>query len=426
MRRFTDIFQQLLMKPPDISLLSFLENEVNIASGTFNLFQTLLLVSLHFILLTASFFSLQQLDFQHHIPLFKQSNDLKNVVDPLSIRVFPAEKGFISVGCDSLAVQFQTELACPFANDGKIVATPTGGTEPYTFTWETGTSTTKELTGIDVGTYSVTVTDAIGCVLVDSVVLGAATRPVVSTKVEDVRCFGINDGRLTIIANDPSLQFKLGDSPVSSQKVYENLWSGGDQFFVIDTFGCVWENFFTIESPDEILLELPGNYISKMCDSVEIEVNSNVSPLTYSWSPSYRISCTDCPNPIVQPITTTTYTLTAKDSNGCTATGDVQIEVIFDGNAYIPNAFSPNSDNLNDVFYVLGGCVSEVVSMQIYNRWGEKVFETNNAPPKNATFGWDGKFKGEDVNSDIFAYHITVQFYDGTVKTYKGDLTLLR
>ncbi len=332
----------------------------------------------------------------------------------------------LSVG-QSFQLNFETETACPLLFDGSVTAVPSGGAAPYTFSWGNyPTVFTSQLSNIDVGTYVVTVTDQSGCAVVDSVTLGAAMRPEVTSEVENVSCFGVNDGTLTIVADDPSLQFSVQGSPASSQVFYDSIFAGSYQYFVIDTFGCVWEEVYFLTSPNKIVLQLPNSIEAPMCDSVQLEASSTTSPLTWSWSPPDFLSCTDCPVPIASPFTTMTYFVMVTDSNGCKALDSIVVKVDFNGKAYIPNAFSPNSDGINDVFYVLGKCVEEVRVLRIFDRWGEMVFEKSNTPPNDPLYGWDGKFRGKDMNSDVFVYYIIVALPDGTTVEMKGDLTLLR
>lgn len=323
-------------------------------------------------------------------------------------------------------LDFTTELACPFAFDGVVTVLPNGGLPPYSFQWENDTVFTNQLTNLDVGTYAVTVTDANGCSTIGAKVLGAAMRPIVTSEEQGVSCFGVNDGVLTLVTDDPNLQYLFHDTIPTSQTMFENLWAGGDQYFIVDTFGCKWVQFFFIDSPEKIKLELPNSIEAEMCDSVQIEASANTSPLTWSWSPSEDLSCTDCPDPIASPFVTTTYFVTVMDSSGCSASDSVQVRVDFEGRAFIPNAFSPNDDGINDVFYVFSKCVSEVRLLRVFDRWGEKVFEASNTPPNDPLFGWDGKFKGKNASSDVYVYYIVVVLPDGTEREYKGDLTLLR
>jgi gliding motility-associated-like protein len=181
-----------------------------------------------------------------------------------------------------------------------------------------------------------------------------------------------------------------------------------------------------VDAPNKIVLQLPNSIEAPMCDSVQLSATANTSPLTWSWNPPDFLSCTDCPNPIASPFTTMTYYLMATDSNGCKALDSIVVRVDFDGKAYIPNAFSPNDDGINDVFYVLGNCVSKVILLRVFDRWGEMVFEKSNTPPNDPLYGWDGKFKGKPVNSDVFVFYINVELKDGSTRIYKGDVTLLR
>ncbi|MCK9612345.1 MAG: gliding motility-associated C-terminal domain-containing protein [Bacteroidales bacterium] len=87
---------------------------------------------------------------------------------------------------------------------------------------------------------------------------------------------------------------------------------------------------------------------------------------------------------------------------------------------YIPNIFSPNGDGNNDVLYVRSEHIKEL-NFSIYNRWGEKVFESQN---KND--GWDGNYKGKPCSVDVYVYHATIVFEDGTETSRKGNVTLVR
>jgi len=85
-----------------------------------------------------------------------------------------------------------------------------------------------------------------------------------------------------------------------------------------------------------------------------------------------------------------------------------------------PDAFSPNNDGSNDVFYVRGTGIVEM-DFRVYNRWGQLVFES-----KDVKYGWDGTYKGEPQPVDIYAYSLEVRLLDGTTKKLKGNITLLR
>jgi gliding motility-associated-like protein len=94
---------------------------------------------------------------------------------------------------------------------------------------------------------------------------------------------------------------------------------------------------------------------------------------------------------------------------------------------YVPTAFSPDEDGTNDIFYVQGGSdIQEIKSFYVYNRWGESVFENTNFQPNDPAQGWDGRHRGQPLNAAVFVYFLEVEFTDGEVILYKGDVILLK
>ena len=149
------------------------------------------------------------------------------------------------------------------------------------------------------------------------------------------------------------------------------------------------------------------------------------------WTPMIfdSISCLSCLNPTISPLDDQTYTVEIFDINGCNGSDDIFIEVDKNRNVYIPNVFTPNGDGYNDEFQVFSGPgVTQINSMQIYDRWGEVVFQRTNLSPSafpDITNGWDGRFQGKIMNPGVFIYLIEVSFDDGITLLYRGDLTLL-
>lgn len=104
----------------------------------------------------------------------------------------------------------------------------------------------------------------------------------------------------------------------------------------------------------------------------------------------------------------------------CADTFCQDIYINFDPLIGIPNAFSPNGDGVNDVIKVEGQGIVEL-DFRIYNRWGEEVFHSD-----NKDYGWDGIYKGIPQEMDVYVYSAASRFLDGTRKTLKGNITLLR
>ena len=144
------------------------------------------------------------------------------------------------------------------------------------------------------------------------------------------------------------------------------------------------------------------------------------SPGTYLWQPTDGLSCNDCPSPYFTATDTVTYTLSYTDPNGCAGDDTITIFVFPSGYFFFPNAFTPNGDGINDILFPLGQSIKNI-SWKVFNRWGEKVFET-----RNLNIGWDGTFKGKDQPNGVFVYLAEVTFQDNSTQFFKGGLTLLR
>jgi gliding motility-associated-like protein len=138
------------------------------------------------------------------------------------------------------------------------------------------------------------------------------------------------------------------------------------------------------------------------------------------WSPSAGLSCDTCPNPIASPQNLTTYLLTVTDTNGCVYTDEVVVSV--ESSIYVPNAFSPNGDLMNDEFKAIARGVSEF-RMFVFNRWGEVIWQTDD--PEQT---WDGTYRGFRSPSDVYVWKIryVAQEEPGIYRQLVGHVTLVR
>ncbi|OQP63157.1 hypothetical protein A3860_25020 [Niastella vici] len=153
--------------------------------------------------------------------------------------------------------------------------------------------------------------------------------------------------------------------------------------------------------------------------------SKDVNKLT--WTPSNGLSCTNCATPMAAVQGTVTYRVTASNQGGCTASDDVTITSVCNGNNwFIPNTFSPNGDGMNDVFYVRGKGINMVHSLRVFNRWGQTVFEKQNFMANDAASGWDGKINGKPADSDVYVYIVELYCDNSNIIPYKGNVALIR
>ncbi len=144
--------------------------------------------------------------------------------------------------------------------------------------------------------------------------------------------------------------------------------------------------------------------------------------VTYSWHPVLKLSNPFIANPIATPIAATVYTVTGKDVNGCANTASVEIKGNFNGKAvlYMPNAFTPNGDGMNDCYGIKYLAPPEQITFAIYNRWGQKVFQANG--PGDC---WNGNFHDEPQPAGTYIFYIKANTVCGNVEK-KGTIVLIR
>ena len=154
---------------------------------------------------------------------------------------------------------------------------------------------------------------------------------------------------------------------------------------------------------------------------LETELLDNV---TYQWFPVESLNDPGIHDPVATPTETTTYTVFITNEHGCTDTLSILVLVILpeciEPYIFIPNAFSPNGDGINDRFNIKGVHIDEG-ELLVYNRWGQKVFHS-----RNLESGWDGTYKGEELPPDVFGYYAKVRCIGGEEFEQSGNVTLFR
>jgi len=201
------------------------------------------------------------------------------------------------------------------------------------------------------------------------------------------------------------------------------------QVLVKDSRGCTITQPGTINEPLPIIVDAG---IDQTIDlGYTADINAIVTPVnlpvTLTWSPNTTLDCTDCLDPTALPFGTTTYLLTATDENGCTGFDSLTIFVNLVRPVYFPNVFSPNGDGLNDYFTGYGGKAAKLIKqLKVFDRWGDNVYNGTDLPLSDGSRGWDGYFREKLMNPGVFAYLAQVEFIDGVVVLFEGDIMIVK
>ena len=279
------------------------------------------------------------------------------------------------------------------------------------------------------GVYTVTVTDPLGCQLtssqeVEQIIIDAALSSVPPT------CFGFKDGSIsvdTFYGGSAPYEFKINDRLPQDDPVFTAINSGLFTIEVFDDNGCMWTGLIEVDEPEAFIVELGPDINISLNDTVTLfpEFNHPVAEVT--WIPDLGLTCSDCPNPIASPFETTEYQIQAIDIDGCRADDRFTIKIGKVRNVFIPNAFSPNFDGINDYFMIFGGeDVVQVNRMMIFDRWGNLMFENINMTPGDELAGWDGRFQGKNMPAGVYVFWAELLFIDDDTRIYEGGIHLMR
>jgi gliding motility-associated-like protein len=226
------------------------------------------------------------------------------------------------------------------------------------------------------------------------------------------------NGLATVNAGGVSAPFCYTWLPSGGRDSVANLSAGTYVVIVTDSDGCAAFDTATISSVNNLLAQA-------CCDTT---INENASTVIdvdvqndkYLWSPSVGLNCDTCQSTIASPTVTTQYYVTVT-KGGCRYIDSVLIKVKESpctGKFYIPNAFTPNKDNKNDLFYPQGECLASY-NMNIFDRWGNLLYSGNSEP-------WDGKYLGKVVPEDTYVYQLTIIDNSEQPHTYNGRVTVLK
>jgi gliding motility-associated-like protein len=145
------------------------------------------------------------------------------------------------------------------------------------------------------------------------------------------------------------------------------------------------------------------------------------------WTPPGIIPCDTCLTIVASPAFTTVYNIVVNNIFGCSATDELTVGVNPIRQIYLPNTFSPNFDGINDKFYpICGSGVERILLFSVYDRWGNHLYEGENFEPNDPLYGWDGTYRGKEMQSGVYVYFCYARFQNGEEALFKGDINVIR
>lgn len=224
-------------------------------------------------------------------------------------------------------------------------------------------------------------------------------------------------------ADTGTISFSIDNTNFQSDGLFENLGVGDYRITIDNDIGCPIFRDFTLDDGNDIQITNLKNGDTK-CDEPTGFIVTNayggtgtlqysIDGINYQYDNTFR------------NVDYGLYEIFVQDEENCIA--DTSVFILQDDcDIYIPNAFSPNNDGINDVFriYPHSEFLGHFNSFQIFDRWGNLIFETYNFDANTA--GWNGTYRNEALTPNVFVYAIEVEMENGQKKLLKGSVTLLR
>jgi gliding motility-associated-like protein len=295
--------------------------------------------------------------------------------------------------------------------------TVVGGMPGYDFNWTPGNIGTEDLTNVEFGTYTVTITDQDGCSNTAMYSVGTLVDIDSEAGFDDTVCIGTS---VQLIASGGGDYLWSPAGTLTDATIADPVATPFDTttYLLTVTIGnCVDLDSLTIytygvppvDAGDDVQIPTGG--------SIGLNANGVVTDWTYSWEPAEFLDNPAVTNPVAIPDETTMFYVTVTDENGCTATDSILVEVT--PGIEFPDGITPNGDGINDTWRIDNIDLFDDAIVEVYNRWGQALFISAAGYP----VPWDGRYKGKDLPVGTYYYVIHSANFE---EPFTGPITIVR
>ena len=275
----------------------------------------------------------------------------------------------------------------------------------------------------DTGLYTLKETFYYGCVSLDTFYLNIFPSTTIFTSPTYPICQGMTENLFASSSGGGTYQWTPSQG-LSGDNIPDPVATPTDstvyKVVVTNSFGCKDSAYLTIDVYNKPVADAGPDRAINLGDSVMLNGSVKGTSVDFSWSPSAYTDDVHSKTPTVYPPEDGIYTLTVNSNVGCgSSVSSVTVKVYRD--IFVPNAFSPNNDGKNDKFRVIAADNYKRFKLQIYNRWGQLVFET-----ADINKSWDGRFHDVLQSPDVYVYYLEIQTASNKKITKKGTVTLIR
>ncbi|UKN00524.1 gliding motility-associated C-terminal domain-containing protein [Paracrocinitomix mangrovi] len=327
------------------------------------------------------------------------------------------------------------DATCYNSTDGEVYITISGGTPGYTSQWISQTMAdtlnTEDITTLMPLGYYLTVTDANGCIAMDTAVVDTVINVLAFVGMDTLICYGDSIPLYGYSNVDPLASLTWYDT------TFANVYSVTNEMVPptdsAGTFTYIFTaNYLTCTHADTIVVTVLPSYTVDAGPDVEMysqqehiiggNPTSSDPNLTYTWSPPYFLDDTTAANPyVIEPTSSNWYFVTATDANGCNATDSMYVLLLPD--LVIPDGISPDGDGKNDTWILdfIEMYPGVDIEINVYNRWGEILFTADETYADD----WGGTTrKGKRLPAGTYYYTIVIDHEDFP-DPFTGPITIM-
>lgn len=245
-------------------------------------------------------------------------------------------------------------------------------------------------------------------------------------------CNGGDNGSIAISATGgtPDYFFKFNDGKYSPKTSFSNLSTGSYEIAIIDVKGCTDSLQVTVGEPEPVVVDAGPDQEIELGDSTLIQASYfPVSPGdSIWWTPSSAVTNVNQLSTFTLPPGTTTYVFSVLTEEGCLVQDSLTIRIIVDRTVYSPNIIlADGGGGPNSYFNIIGKkAVRSIELLEIYDRWGNKIFKGSELDPLDYKSGWDGFFNGSPVEQGVYTWLAKIGYYDNVTETLTGNITVIR
>lgn len=318
------------------------------------------------------------------------------------------------------------DVSCIGVDDGSITVTSQFGSQPLNYYLNgSGFGTDTFYNMLAPGNYVVEVRDSLNCKSTGKFSIKPSDRRpyIIMDSIQSIVCAGDKDGYMDwhTINTFPPYYYTFGSMYLDTVSTQSGLTNGSYLIKVVDSIGCRADTTIDLNenNPIELQVEATPAICSGLGDDGKGKaiVIGGQEPFTYSWSGAIGNNKAMADHLIYGP-----HVAYVQDALGCVDTAHFDIEYDPCCLVSLPNAFSPNNDGRNDIFKVIQFGYINLLSFEVYNRWGERVFSTSYEGN-----GWDGKFRGADCDLGTYFYLLRYRCHlKNETIMLKGDVILIR